>query len=204
MSRLDTVRDRSTKVKKDLAPRAASARGSAAHYADKVAPRVEAAREAVGPHFESARDKVRDDVFPKAVAAAAAALAASEPAREEAKSRGTAALAALKGEVRPADLKRVRTRSRGRRARKMFLLFGLAGVATGAWTWWQRQHRPGWQADEFSGPGVTPLMEEDAPVASSSRGWAPPTSQASGSKDEGGASNDEALSEASDGWRSTR
>lgn len=203
MSRLDTVRDRTGKVKKRVAPRAADARESAAEYADKLAPKVGAARDAVAPRLEqardavaprlehaketvaphletaketigpplgTARDKVRDDLFPKVAAATAAALAASEPAREEARSRGVTALAALKGEVTPKDVAKARKRGRGRKVRRFFLFAALAGAAVGAWRWWKQQSEPDWNVDEFRAP-ASPAQAE---TTSSDAGAASP------------------------------
>ena len=69
--------------------------------AEWASPHVSTAREWVGPRIEPTVDKVKSDVLPAVTGAVATALAASEPARHEALSRGSAALAALKGEIAP-------------------------------------------------------------------------------------------------------
>jgi hypothetical protein len=208
VSRLDTVRDKTAKVKDQVAPRAASARESAAEYADKVAPKVgaarDAARDAVAPHLDTAREKVRDDVIPKVTGAAVAALAASEPVREEARSRGTAALAALKGELTAADVKKAR-RKRGGKFRKALLVLGLAGAAGGVWAWWKRKSEPSWETEEFGESGGPALVESGGPGPA--QVWAPSEGEAAAvdaagsrlpSADEGGGSPGEALADASD------
>jgi len=68
---------------------------------DWAAPRVETAVEWATPRVETAVEKVREDLIPKMAEAVVGALAATEPARKEAKVRGTAAVAALKGELEP-------------------------------------------------------------------------------------------------------
>src|SRR4051794_13093471 len=109
-----------------MAPRVAGARESAAEYADKVTPRMESAREAVTPRLEQAKGTVtpyldsakgavtpklgsaKEKVLPKVAGVATAALAATEPVREEAAHRGSATVAALKGELKPRDVRRAR------------------------------------------------------------------------------------------------
>jgi hypothetical protein len=239
VSRLDTVRDRTAKVRKRMAPRAADARETATEYADRlspkveaardaarhaVAPRVEAARDAVAPRLESAkdavapriesaketlsprletaRDRMRDDIIPKVAEVAAAALAASEPVREEAKSRGAATIAALKGEVTPKDVAKARKRGRGGRLRRVLVVLGIAGVATAAWRWWKRQSEPDWNVDEFGEAAPAPTLVETesagTDVWSPADGAAGTTDTTSGtaSSDAAGSSPGEAVSDA--------
>ena len=99
---------------------------------DWAAPKVEAAREWAAPHVEAGATRVKDDVLPRVAGAVTAALAASEPAREEAKTRGSAALAALKGEIEAPKPKK-------HRLRKLFLLAGVVGAAVAGWKAWVGQ-----------------------------------------------------------------
>ena len=117
---------------KKVAPVASDARESAVRYAestrDWAAPKVEAAKDWAEP----VATRVKDDVLPRVAEAVTAALAASEPAREEAKSRGTAAIAALRGEVEAPKPKK-------HRVRKLFLLAGVVGAAVAGWKAWVGQ-----------------------------------------------------------------
>ncbi|MEP6760511.1 MAG: DUF5324 family protein, partial [Sporichthyaceae bacterium] len=118
---------------KKMSPVASDARDSAVRYAestrDWAAPKVEAARDWAAPRVEPVATRVKEDVLPRVAEAVTAALAASEPAREEAKSRGTAAIAALRGEVEAPKPKK-------HRVRKMFLLAGVVGAAVAGWKAW--------------------------------------------------------------------
>ena len=126
-----------------VAPIASDARDWAAPKVeasrDWAAPKVEAARDWAGPQVGAAKDwaaprvepvveTFKDDVLPKVAGAVAAALAASEPAREEAAKRGTAAVAALRGEVDPP-------RS-SHKLRNFLLFFGVLGAAVAGWRAW--------------------------------------------------------------------
>jgi hypothetical protein len=140
---------------KKMAPVASDARESAVRYAestrDWAAPKVEAAREWAAPHVEAGATRVKDDVLPRVAGAVTAALAASEPAREEALSRGSAAIAALRGEVEAPKPKK-------HRLRKLFLLAGVVGAAVAGWKAWvsqtNRQPEP-WATPIGTGSTVT-------------------------------------------------
>jgi hypothetical protein len=101
---------------------------------DWAAPRVEATKDWAAPHVETAALKVKEDVLPKVAEAVALALVASEPVREEAKIRGTAAIAALRGELDPP---RSRRRRRGKR---FFLLLTAGGAAFAGWKVWSSKN----------------------------------------------------------------
>src|SRR5687768_3316328 len=81
------------------------ARETGAHGLERareaVTPAVEQVREAAAPPLALAKEKIVDEVLPRVGASVAAALAASEPVREEAKRRGSATVAALKGDLEP-------------------------------------------------------------------------------------------------------
>jgi hypothetical protein len=169
---LTTLRKQSRKkarrANKKVAPIASDARDTAVRTAettrDWAAPKVEAARDWAGPRVEPAVTRVKDDVLPKVAGAVAAALAASEPAREEAMSRGTAALAALKGEVEAP-------KARKHRLRRLFLLAGLVGAAVAAWKAWNAQakvdHPEPWVA-AAPAPGTSPrVIPTDDPAGAS-------------------------------------
>lgn len=122
-------RRRSTPMSK-VAPLAADAREAALRYAESTkgwaAPRAAAAKDVAKDKMEPALEKVTHDIVPAVAAAVTGALAASEPVRHEAATRGSAALAALKGEVAPPKRKK-------HRLRKLFLLASVLGAAYAGW-----------------------------------------------------------------------
>ncbi len=210
MSRITTMRKESRKkarrANKKVAPVASDARDGAVHYAgatrDWAAPKAEAAKEWAAPKAEAAVDwaapkagaakdwaapkvepavaKVKSDVLPKVAGAVTAALVASEPAREEAKSRGTAAFAALKGEVAPPKPRR--------RKRKLLLLLTVIGGAYAGWKAWAKS------ASERPEPWATPVST----MPSTGNVGLTGTYGSSASDDVAGASPDEALADESD------
>ena len=177
-----------------VSPVAADARDTAARYAeatrdwaaprvetarDWAAPRVETAVEWAAPRVEPAVDKVRTEVLPAVAGAVATALAATEPARTEAANRGTAALAALKGELDPPPRNR-------HRVRKLFLLTVLLGGAYAAYrAWMARSSDP---VDAWTTPVKTPTPASSMGDVS--------VLGTPGSDDPAGASPDEALADA--------
>ncbi len=111
-----------------------------------AAPKVVQARDWVAPKVEPAVDKVRSDVLPAVVEAVTTALTATEPARSEAASRGSAALAALKGEIAPPK--------KTHKVRTLLLLLSAAGAAVAGWrTWLARQADP---VDAWTTPSPRP------------------------------------------------
>jgi hypothetical protein len=160
MADMTTLRKNSRKqarrANKKVAPVASDARDSVVRAAgssyDWAAPKVEATRDWATPHVETAKEwaaphvetaidwaaprvetaaqRVKDDVFPKVAEAVVAALVATEPAREEAKIRGTAAVAALRGELDPPRLRR------RRRTKRFVLLVTAGGAAFAGWKIW--------------------------------------------------------------------
>lgn len=125
-------------------------RKHATELAEKLAPHVESAREKAGPMIADARDKAapmmaeaRSKAAPAMAAAVAAASDATKEARGEAKKRGRASVAALKGEVEAPKKKH--------RLRKLVGLAGLAGIGgliakqfsdRQASTAWQSSYKP--------------------------------------------------------------
>ena len=101
---------------------------------DWAAPKVETAKDWAAPKVETGVDKVKTDVLPVVAGAVTAALAASEPVRTEAASRGSAALAALKGEIEAPKPKK-------HRIRKLFVLATVLGAAYAGWKAWAAQQQ---------------------------------------------------------------
>jgi Family of unknown function (DUF5324) len=116
--------------------------------ADWAAPHVGTAKDWAAPRVETAAQKVKDDVLPRVAEAVAAAFAASEPAREEAKTRGTAAIAALRGELDPPPS------PRRRRVKRWFMFLTVSGAAVAGWKVWHAKNT----ADRPE-PWVTPWPE---------------------------------------------
>ena len=193
MSRMTTMRKETRRsarrANKKVAPVASDARDNAMRYAestrDWAAPKVEAAREWAAPRVEPVTTRVKDDVLPKVAGAVTAALAASEPAREEAKTRGTAAIAALRGEVEAP-------RPKKHRMRKLFLLAGVIGAAVAGWKAWVGQQNR--QPD----PWATPISSPPTMAGSSTGSSGSTLSSAPVTDDAAGASPDEALADAAE------
>jgi hypothetical protein len=125
-----------------VAPKMKAARDAAA---DKAAPYVSSAIDHasdaahdLAPYVETARDRVKDDIVPRVSEAVAAGIAASAPYREEAARRGTAAVAALKGEVE--------VKPDHHWGRKILLATGLAGLVFAAYKYLTGESSTsGWQ-----------------------------------------------------------
>ncbi|WP_067071545.1 DUF5324 family protein [Carbonactinospora thermoautotrophica] len=208
MSPLHAARDKAAKTMERLAPRVATTRESVAkktkteNVRDWTAPRLESARE----KMSEARERVQEDIIPRIGEAVSGAITASQPVRHAAKERGSAAFAALKGEVTASDLERIRKKPR-HRMRKMFFIVGLAGVAAAVWAWWRRQVSPDWireQTGPESSVGPTarssgPTLTEPGRGGESGEVWASrretTSTQTTVSTDAGGASPDEALAD---------
>jgi hypothetical protein len=174
-----------------VAPYADTAKDKAAHYAQearvRLAPKVSLAAEQarvqydahVSPRLEQARTHVPPKVDQAAHEAAVRtrqaarqaadysrpkieqAVAAAGPAKDEAASRGAAALAALRGQVSPKEIQKlVRKHERraraGRLAKGLAVLGILAGGAFAAWKWWDKQANPDWLVEP---PAATEVPE---------------------------------------------
>jgi hypothetical protein len=118
------------------APRWETAAESARELA---APYVKSVRSWAAPRVDEASEKVREDVVPRVAAAVAAALAATEPAREQAASRGSAAMAALRGDVAPPPPPPAKRYRVSRRIGKVLVLLGLLGAAAAGWRAYQEE-----------------------------------------------------------------
>jgi hypothetical protein len=200
MSRTSTLRkqtrSKAKQANKAVGPVAADARDTAVRYAgttrDWAAPHVEAAKDWAGPKVEPAIDKVKSDVLPAVAGAVTAALAASEPVRSEAASRGTAAFAALKGEVAPPKKKK-------HRVRKLFLLASVLGAAYAGWKAWVAQNTSSDPAEAWSSPTTTSAAGSPTGTVTPVSTVTPvPTAGRPTTDDPAGAGPDEALADAAD------
>lgn len=150
-------------------------------YDARLADRVEQARDqawaAVPPKaadaMETAAKRTREGAkaaagytVPKVGAAVATTMAVAGPAKDEIVLRGSAALAALRGQVSPAEIERlVRRRARRRSAGRFMRALMVAGLASGAavaaYKWWSKSTSPDWlvepsEATEVGEGGVRP------------------------------------------------
>ncbi|MDT9681931.1 DUF5324 family protein [Streptomyces sp. TRM76323] len=179
MTRMDSVRAATDSAKESVlhaadvvAPYAGAAREQAAHYARearvRMAPKVSKATQQarvqygvyVAPHVPPKLDAAahRAAHHTRRAARQAAyytaprlelARAAAGPVREEAVSRSTAALAALRGQVTAEEVRKL-VRRHERRARTRRTVRGIAvlgvvfGGAVAVWKWWDNQANPDW------------------------------------------------------------
>jgi hypothetical protein len=98
------------------------------------------AKEKLGPRLETTKARVTpalEELGPALSAALAAAATASEPYRDEAKRRGDAAVAALRGEVEPPKSKH--------RIRKLLMVLGVGAAVAAAYKWFKSREA----ADEW-------------------------------------------------------
>lgn len=195
-SKSEQVRDQMREHAKDLAdklaPHVESARDKAgpviADAREKAAPVIADARQKASPVIADTRDKWNKDVLPTVTAAVVAASGASEPYREEAKKRGRATAAALRGDVAVPEKKH--------RFRKFLGLLGLAGIAAlVAKSLSDRQATTAWQSSYQPAPAsTTPPATPEAAAGIGAMG-------ATGGKhvdDEAASSPDEALADAAE------
>ena len=169
----DTAKDRATQYAHEarvrIAPRVSQAAEQArVQYGAHLAPRLEQARTHVPPKVDHAAHKAAARTAKAARQAAdytaprvERAVAAAGPVREEATARGTAALAALRGQITPQEIRKL-ARKHERRARAGRLAKGLAalgilvGSAFAAWKWWDKQANPDWLVEP---PAATEVSE---------------------------------------------
>ncbi|KIZ19409.1 DUF5324 family protein [Streptomyces natalensis] len=158
-----------------MGPKVAEAAHQArAQYEAHLHPRLEHAREALPPKVDAAacraagrtRKAARhaaEYTAPRLEHAVSSARAAAEPVREEAVARGTAALAALRGQVTAAEIARLQKKQHrracaGKVAKRLAVLGAVVGGAIAAWKWWDKQANPDW------------LVEPPAPTEVGERG----------------------------------
>ncbi|MBW5255110.1 DUF5324 family protein, partial [Streptomyces sp. P01-B04] len=190
MTRIDSVRAATDSARDSVqhaavvvAPYADSAKEQAVHYAHEartlLAPKVsKAAQQArvqydahLAPRLELALahvpPKVDESAADYTVPRVEHAIAAAQPVAEEATARSTAALAALRGQVTPKEIRKL-TRKHERRARcgrafKGLAVAGLlAGAAYAAWRWWDKQANPDWLVE----PPAPTEVDDRAPLTS--------------------------------------
>ncbi len=162
------------------------ARGTArVQYTAHLAPRIDQARSHVPPKVERAAHRAAkrtrkaarrtaDYTVPRVEHAVEGARAAAGPMREETAARSTAAIAALRGQVTPAEIKRLvrRRRSRARAGRiikGLAVLGTLASGAFAAWKWWDKQANPDWLVEPPAAteiPDRSPLTSVDGSAPS--------------------------------------
>ncbi|MGW6686481.1 DUF5324 family protein [Streptomyces sp. NPDC054961] len=164
-----------------LAPKVSYAASEAAKqarttYDCHVQPMIKSARAHVPPPVDrAATNAVRQTRLAARQAAdytqprLESALAAAQPVAEEAASRSTAALAALRGQVTAEEVRKI-VRRNERRARRGRLLKGialvgvLAGCAFAAWKWWDQQSNPDWLVEPPEATELSSRDEEPAPA----------------------------------------
>ncbi|SCK22828.1 hypothetical protein H181DRAFT_01696 [Streptomyces sp. WMMB 714] len=129
-------------------------------YDQHVVPRIAQARKSLPPELDKAATKAAKRTrkaarkatkyaAPRIENAVAEARTASGPVREEAASRSSAAVAALRGQVSAKEIEKLvrrrdRRARRGRLAKRLGLLGLLAGGVYAAWRWWDKQANPDW------------------------------------------------------------
>ncbi|MFJ4712925.1 DUF5324 family protein [Streptomyces sp. NPDC088785] len=174
-----TAKDKAAQYAHDarvvLAPKVSQAAQQArVQYDAHLAPRLEQARTHVPPKVDHAAHEAAARTRTAARQAAdyskprlEHAVAAAGPVREEATARSAAALAALRGQVSPAQIQKL-VRKQERRARAGRLAKGLAvlglvaGGAYAAWKWWDKQANPDWLVE----PPAATEVPDGAPLTS--------------------------------------
>ncbi|MFE7133909.1 DUF5324 family protein [Streptomyces sp. NPDC057638] len=177
-----------------VAPYAGTARDQATHYAQearvRLAPVVSKAAERaraqarvqygahIAPHVPPQVDDAahRAAVQARKAARQAAeytkprvehAVAVAQPVKDEAMARSVAALAALRGQVTPDEIRKLvrkhERRSSAARFGKGLLVAGVVAVgAFAVWKWWDKQANPDWLVEP---PAATEITEPQ-PISS--------------------------------------
>jgi hypothetical protein len=127
---------------------------------ERVSPVIEEAREKIVPAAEAAADTAKttfnESVVPQAAALLAAASAASEPYREEAKRRGAATLAAVKGEVEAPPKK-------SHKVRNFVLLAAVGGAIAYLVKRFTGDDSAAWESN-YRASGPTPVPDLATPA----------------------------------------
>ncbi|EDY56300.1 MULTISPECIES: DUF5324 family protein [Streptomyces] len=169
----DTAKDKAshyaTEARVRLAPKVSQAAEQArVQYGVYVAPRLEQARTHVPPKVDQAAHEAAERTRKAARQAAdysrpriEQAVAAAGPVREEATARSVAALAALRGQITPKEVRKlVRKHERRARAGRLAKALAVAGIVAGgayaAWKWWDKQANPDWLVEP---PAATEVPE---------------------------------------------
>ncbi|MFJ3306022.1 DUF5324 family protein [Streptomyces sp. NPDC086549] len=173
----DTAKERASYYAQEARVRLAPVMTQAAEqarvqYDVHLAPRLEQALEQALAHVPPKVDQAAHEaaVLTRKAARQAAdysrprieqAVAAAGPMRDEAASRGAAALAALRGQVSPEEIQKLarqhaRREKCGRAAKVLAVLSALAAGAFIAWKWWDKQANPDWLVEP---PDATEVPE---------------------------------------------
>ncbi|MCD7440306.1 DUF5324 family protein [Streptomyces lincolnensis] len=173
----DTAKDRAAhythEARVRLAPKVSQATEQArVQYGAHVAPRLEQARTQALAHVPPKVDQAAHEAAARTRKAARQAadysrprieqaVAAAGPVRDEAAARSAAALAALRGQVSPKEIRKLarkheRRARAGRLAKGLAVLGILAGGAFAAWKWWDKQANPDWLVEP---PAATEVPE---------------------------------------------
>ncbi len=192
------------RARDELAPLLADARGQLADARDQVAPRIADARDQIGPKLAEARDdlapriaEARDQIAPhvedargRLAKGVATATAAATPVAVEARRRGTAAAAALKGE--PVVVKK-----KGRK-RKLFVFATLAGLGALAVQKLRGGESANWQTSYSPSPAPAAPPAPPSPAAPMAGSHTADVPVDSASGDPVGASPGESISDAAE------
>ncbi|MEU6840946.1 DUF5324 family protein [Streptomyces sp. NPDC046716] len=174
-----TAKDKAAQYAHDarvvLAPKVSQAAQQArVQYDAHLAPRLEQARTHVPPKVDHAAHEAAARTRTAARQAAdyskprlEHAVAAAGPVRDEAAARSAAAIAALRGQVSPEQIRKLarkqeRRARAGRLAKGLAVLGILAGGAVIAWKWWDKQANPDWLVE----PPAATEVPDAAPLAS--------------------------------------
>ena len=175
MAKQKKMRDHASDLADMLAPHVETAREKAgpllaearekagpalAEARQKAAPVLAEARAKAAPALNDARDRITTEVLPLLTAAIAAVDEATEDARTEAKKRGKATAAALKGELEAPEKKK-------HRLRKVLMVLGIgAAIAAVAKKLSDRQPATAWQSSYAPPPApAAPRHVEDEAAA---------------------------------------
>ncbi|MET9294501.1 DUF5324 family protein [Streptomyces sp. NPDC003077] len=168
----DTAVHYAQEARTRLAPKVAEvAHQARSQYDTHVQPRIDHARGTLPPKVDAAANwaaertrqaarQAADYTAPRVGHAVQSARAAAEPVRDEALARGTAAWAALRGQVSAAEVEKMirkhRRRARAGRVAKRVTVVGLlVGGAFVAWKWWDKQANPDWLVEPPAPTEVT-------------------------------------------------
>jgi hypothetical protein len=162
-----------------LAPKVSSAAHGAARqcrtqYGTHVAPLLVQARDALPPQVDHAATRMVHGTRKAARQAVdyaqpriEDAVAAAQPVAEEAAARSVAAVAALRGQVTPDEIRKLARKHRRReRAGHFFKGAAVVGLVAGGafllWRWWDQQSNPDWLVE----PPAATEVGERAPLSS--------------------------------------
>ncbi|MEV7865426.1 DUF5324 family protein [Streptomyces sp. NPDC088124] len=133
------------------------------YVAPRVPPKVDDAAHRAAVRTRRAARQAADYTVPRV----GLAVATAQPVAEQAAARSVAALAALRGQVTPKEIRKlVRKHERraraGRIAKGLAVLGVVAGGAFAAWKWWDKQANPDWLVE----PPAATEVSERAPLTS--------------------------------------